>query len=81
MDGFTLLAFALCARMVIGLGQDLVEIGKVVNGACDTGYLFGDSEGDTVPIYDHDIGITIYDEGADVFIDGIPHFVPKTAPA
>jgi hypothetical protein len=81
MDGFTLLTFALCARMVIGMGQDLVELGKVVDGACDTRYLFGDSDGDTVSIYDHDIGVMLLDDGAIVTIDGVDKFVPKLSPA
>jgi hypothetical protein len=66
--------------MVIGLGQDLVEFGKVVDGACDTHYLFGDSAGDTASIYDHNIGVSIFDDGAEVYIDGIRYIVPKTAP-
>jgi hypothetical protein len=81
MDGFTLLAFALCARMTVGMGQDLVEIGKIVDGACDTHYLFGDSNGDTASIYDHDIGVMLRDDGAVVILDGIEKFIPKLSPA
>jgi len=81
MDGFTFLAFALCARMVIGMGQDLVEVGQVVNGSCESNYLFGDSHGDTAHVYAHDIGIMILEDGAEVTVDGLPRFVPKTTPA
>jgi hypothetical protein len=77
MDGFTLLAFALCARVVMGMGQDLVELGQVVAGECDTHYLFGDSGGDTAPIYGHDIGVAIFDDGAEVSVDGRMFIVPK----
>jgi hypothetical protein len=79
--GFIALAFGLCARMIIGMGQDLVEVGKVVNGMCDTKYAFGDSHGETAPVYGHYIGVELFDEGAVVHVDDLKFVVPKLGSA
>ncbi len=78
MDGFTLLPFALCAQMTIGMGQDLVELGNVVAGVCDSNLLLGDSHGETAHIKGHDIGVTMFEYGAELWIDGVRFIVPKT---
>jgi hypothetical protein len=79
VDGFTLLPFAFCAQIVMLDGQDLVDLGKVVAGICNTDILIGDSHGETAPIKGHDIGVAIFESGAEVWIDGLRYIVPKTA--
>ncbi len=81
MDGFTLLPFAFCAQMTIAMGQDLVELGQVIAGKCETDILIGDSDGETAPIKGHDIGVEMFDGGAEVSIDGRKFIIPKTTPA
>ncbi len=77
MEGFTVLSFAICAQMVMAMGQELVELGQVVAGKCDTHLLVGDSHGETAQILGHDIGVSMFDEGAEVFVDGLRFIVPK----
>ena len=77
MEGFTALSFALCAQMVMAMGQELVELGQTVAGKCETHLLLGDSHGETAPILGHDIGVQMFDDGAEVFVDGLRFIVPK----
>jgi hypothetical protein len=81
MEGFTLLPFMFCAQMAIAEGQNLVEFGYVVTNECIVHMQLGDSNGDTAWINGHDVGVTIFDDGAEVFIDGLKFIVPKLAKA
>jgi hypothetical protein len=81
MDGFTALAFGMCAQMALAQGQDLIELGEVIAGTCETHVYLGDSHGQTAHIHGHDIGVTIFGAGAEVWIDGRKFIVPKTAGA
>ncbi len=81
MEGFTALSFALCAQMVMVGGQDLVELGQTIAGKCETSLFIGDSHGETAPILGHDIGASMFDDGAEVFVDGLRFIVPKMARA
>ena len=78
MDGFTALSFALCAQVVMSMGQDLIELGQTIVGKCETHILLGDSHGETAPILGHDIGVSVFDDVAEIFVDGVRFIVPKT---
>jgi hypothetical protein len=81
MEGFTLLPFMFCAQMAVAMGQNLVEFGYVVTNECIVHLQLGDSHGETAPINGHDIGVSIFDEGAEVSIDGLKFIVPKLSRA
>lgn len=81
MDGFTLLPFALCAQMALIHGQQLVALGSLIAGVCETDVYIGDSDGDIARIHGHDIGVSMFDGGAEVSIDGRKYIVPKTSGA
>jgi hypothetical protein len=81
MEGFTLLSFAFCAQMAVAMGQNVVELGYTVVGECIVHMQLGDSHGETAPINGHDVGVSIFDEGAEVFIDGVRFVVPKLSRA
>jgi hypothetical protein len=81
MEGFTLLPFAFCAQMAVAQGQNLVELGYVVTGECIVHLQIGDSHGETAWINGHDVGVSIFDQGAEVFIDGLKFIVPKLSRA
>jgi hypothetical protein len=81
MEGFTLLPFAFCAQMAVAQGQTLVELGYVVTGECIVHLQIGDSHGETAWINGHDVGVSIFDQGAEVFIDGLKFIVPKLSRA
>ena len=78
---FTTLAFALCARMAMDGGQDLVELGKIVVGECEVRYLIGESHGETAWLYDHEISVAVVDNGAFVAVDDQVKFIPKMTKA
>ena len=81
MDGFTALTFGLCAALVNIHGQDVVELGNVIVGECTTFAYIGDSHGQTAVIQGHDIGISIEDELAVVFVDDRKFVLPKLSGA
>ena len=79
MDGFTALAFGFCAAITMYHGTELIDFGDVVAGQCETFALIGDSHGQTARIKGHDIGVDIFDGGAEVVVDGLKFVVPRTS--
>jgi hypothetical protein len=78
---FTVLAFALCARMSVIGSQDVVDLGKLVAGECEVKYSFGESHGDTVQLYGHEVSVAVVDNGAFVAVDDQVSFIPKLTKA
>ena len=78
MDGFTALVFGFCAAVANIHGEELLDLGNVVAGECKTFAWFGDSHGETAVIQGHDIGVSMFEAGAEVTIDGRKFVVPKT---
>lgn len=78
MEGFVLLAYGFCASLVHFHGQEMIDLGKVVAGECDTFVYLGDSNGESAEIMEHDFSVSIFEGGAEVIMDGKKYVVPRT---
>lgn len=77
MDGFMALAFGFCAAVANVHGQYLIDLGNIVAGECKTFAWVGDSRGESVRVQGHDISVSMFEDGAEVTLDGRRFVVPK----
>lgn len=75
---FVALAFGFCASLTSHGAQDLVALGYVSKDECVIRMIVGDSHGQAVTVNDHEIGVTILQDGAEVRIDDLRFVIPKT---
>lgn len=75
---FVALAFGFCASLTSHGAQDLVALGYIAKDECVVRMIVGDSHGETVTVNDHEIGVTILHDGAEVQIDDLHFVVQKT---
>jgi hypothetical protein len=87
MVEFTLLSFGMCAALLHhpGLGpvqqfDDFIGIGQVkAEGKQCEMFFFGNStEGKSISLHGHAVGVSKWDNGMVVEVDGQRFFVPKT---
>lgn len=81
IDGFVALAFGFCAAIEEDGGQEVVAFGYVSAEECHVRIYLGDSHGETLTINQHEIGVKILGEGAEIGIDDLRFVIPKTAKA
>jgi hypothetical protein len=75
---FTILALGFCANMISHMGNDLVSLGQIIADECDPFALMGESYGQTARIKGHDFGAHFFEDGVEVWLDGVRYIVPRT---
>lgn len=79
VDGYTALAFGLCAAINLHGAQDMVEFGYIAHNRCVVQLEVGDPIATTI-IGGHDVAVIMLEDGAEIAIDNLRFTIQKTDP-